>query len=184
MTCKGDDIDFELPVRDRSDQLEQRLVVYLDQWVWRPITEALQGGTTLDREERDAAEQLAEWVRDRRIVLPASAGHYYETTKWASEHNRYRLGLTILQLSRGWQMLDPLQVRRDEIDGMFRRWLGQYADGRATGAPTTPGTKTTPTAPTGSKATDPQAASGTKSTPGTGTDAGSDVTPDSETDSD
>ncbi|MFG2375210.1 hypothetical protein ACGFY9_27480 [Streptomyces sp. NPDC048504] len=132
VTCKGDDIAFELPVRDRSDQLEQRLVVYLDQWVWRRITEALQGGTTVDREDRDAAEQLAEWVRDRRIVLPASAGHYYETTKWASEHNRYRLGLTILQLSRGWQMLDPLQVRRDEIDGMFRRWLGQDADGRAT----------------------------------------------------
>jgi hypothetical protein len=132
VTRNGDDIVFELPIRDGSDQLAHRLVVYLDQNIWRPVSETLQGGTTVGRKDRDAAEQLAEWARDRRIVLPASAGHYHETTKWSWADKRYRLGLTILKLSRGWQMLDPLQVRRDEIDGMFRRWLGQGGDGRAT----------------------------------------------------
>lgn len=131
VTCKGDDIAFELPARDRGDQLERRLVVYLDQNMWRPVSEVLQGEATVEGKDRDAANQLAEWVRDRRIVLPASAGHYYETTKWSLADKRYRLGLTILQLSRGWQMRDPLQVRRDEIDGMFRGWLGQVDDVRA-----------------------------------------------------
>ncbi|ANS66762.1 hypothetical protein SLINC_4538 [Streptomyces lincolnensis] len=130
VTCKGDDIAFELPARD-LDQLERRLVVYLDQNMWRPVSEALQGGATVESKDRDAADQLAEWVRDRRIVLPASAGHYHETTKWSLADKRYRLGLTILQLSRGWQMRDPLQVRRDEIGGMFRGWLGQGDDVRA-----------------------------------------------------
>ncbi|MFC4466107.1 hypothetical protein ACFPH6_16505 [Streptomyces xiangluensis] len=131
VTCKGEDIAFELPARDRRDQLEGRLVVYLDQNMWRPVSEALHGGATVESKDRDAADQLAEWVRNRRIVLPASAGHYHETTKWSLADKRYRLGLTILQLSRGWQMRDPLQVRRDEIDGMFRGWLSQGDDVRA-----------------------------------------------------
>ncbi|MGV5037099.1 hypothetical protein ACVB8X_32115 [Streptomyces sp. NRAIS4] len=131
VTRNGDDIAFELPVRGRSDQLERRLVVYLDQNMWRPVSDALHGEGGVDRKDHDAAEQLVQWVRDRRIVLPASAGHYHETTKWSVADKRYRLGLTILQLSRGWQMRDPLQVRRDEIGGMFRCWLGKTDDARA-----------------------------------------------------
>ncbi|WP_193383703.1 MULTISPECIES: hypothetical protein [Streptomyces] len=134
VTRNGDEVAFELPARGRSEQLERRLVVYLDQNMWRPVSDALQGESAVGGKERDAAEQLAEWVRSRRIVLPASAGHYHETTKWSLADKRYRLGLTILQLSRGWQMRDPLQVRRDEIGGMFRCWLGKADDARPASA--------------------------------------------------
>ncbi|MET8564692.1 hypothetical protein ABZV75_30515 [Streptomyces flaveolus] len=125
VTTKGDDIAFELPLRGEADQLDNRLVVYLDQNMWRPVSDAVRGQETVSEKEKEAAAQLVEWVRDRRIVLPASAGHYYETTKWSLPDKRYDLGLTILQLSRGWQMRDPLQVRHEEIAAMFRRWRGE-----------------------------------------------------------
>ncbi len=131
VTSNGDDIAFELPARGSTDELDNRLVVYLDQNMWRPVSEALQGGAAMSGEDLAAAEQLAEWVRNRRIVMPASAGHYYETTKWSVSDKRYSLGLTILQLSRGWQMRDPLQVREDEILEMFRCWKSEAGSARA-----------------------------------------------------
>lgn len=45
--------------------------------------------------DRDAALRLAELAADRRIVLPASGGHLFETGKWTDPDRRYRLGLTI-----------------------------------------------------------------------------------------
>ncbi|MBF5083091.1 hypothetical protein [Quadrisphaera sp. INWT6] len=56
-------------------------------------------------------------------MLPASSAHYYETTKWTHDASRYRLGLSILQHSHGWQLRDPLQVRRDEISRSFQHAL-------------------------------------------------------------
>ncbi|MFH8980144.1 hypothetical protein [Streptomyces varsoviensis] len=131
VTRNGDDIAFELPVRGQTDQLDGRLVVYLDQNMWRPVSDALRGGATVSDKDCDAAEQLAQWVQDGRIIMPASAGHYYETAKWSLADKRYDLALTILQLSRGWQMRDPLQVRNDEILGMFRCWRGSGDDAQA-----------------------------------------------------
>ncbi|MCK8676479.1 hypothetical protein [Streptomyces lichenis] len=66
-------------------------------------------------------EQL---VSERRIVLPASAGHYAETGKRFSNEKRYKLALTILQQSRGWQMRDALEVRRQEIRRALLRDAG------------------------------------------------------------
>ncbi|GGX97904.1 hypothetical protein [Streptomyces fructofermentans] len=131
VTRDGDEVAFEVPTRGRTEPLDNRLVVYLDQNMWRPVSETLQGGETVSGEDRAAAERLAEWVRNRRIVMPASAGHHYETTKWSVADKRYSLGLTILQLSRGWQMRDPLQVRVDEILEMFRCWKGKADSARA-----------------------------------------------------
>ncbi|MET7779743.1 hypothetical protein ABZU94_18245 [Streptomyces mirabilis] len=131
VTRDGDEVAFEVPARGRTEPLDNRLVVYLDQNMWRPVSEALQGGDTVSGEDRASAEQLAEWVRSRRIILPASAGHHYETAKWSVADKRYSLGLTILQLSRGWQMRDPLQVRADEILEMFRCWKGKADSTRA-----------------------------------------------------
>ncbi|MFF0729733.1 hypothetical protein [Streptomyces sp. NPDC004134] len=126
VTCAGDELIFEMPTRDAVAPLADRPVVYLDQNMWRPVSESLQGKVA--GSDRRDAERLAKWVQERRIILPASAGHYYETTKWSLVQKRYRLGLTILQLSRGWQMRDPLQVRRDEIRGMFLRRLDVTED--------------------------------------------------------
>lgn len=123
-TLKGDSIVFELPCFDRGDQLAGRLVVYLDQNKWRLVSDAMSGQQSGTSDDRVAALRLVQWSAERKIVLPASSGHYYETTKWSNAEGRYRLGLSILQFSRGWQLRDPLQVWRDELRLMFRAEIG------------------------------------------------------------
>lgn len=120
-TRAGDDIAFELPKPDSREQLAGRLVVYLDQNQWSAVDNARRYPAKVADEDRNAARQLVEWVQQHKIVLPASSGHYYETTKRFDQEKRYGLGLTVLQLSRGWQMRDPVQVRRDELHDEFRR---------------------------------------------------------------
>ncbi|MEU6347520.1 hypothetical protein ABZ883_42130 [Streptomyces sp. NPDC046977] len=120
-TTTGDDVLFELPTRAGADQRAGRLAVYLDQNKWRDVANALTGIGHTTPVEQAAARRLAQWVKERKIILPASAGHYAETTKWSDAARRYQLGLTILQLSRGWQMRDPLQVRRDELRAALAR---------------------------------------------------------------
>ncbi|MBH1936938.1 hypothetical protein I5Q34_22150 [Streptomyces sp. AV19] len=117
-TLKGDSIVFELPRFDGGDQQANRFVVYLDQNKWRLVSDASRGQQSGTPEDRDAALRLVEWSAERKIILPASSGRYYETTKWSNAEGRYRLGLSILQLSRGWQLRDPLQVWRDELGPM------------------------------------------------------------------
>ncbi len=115
-TTDGDHFALELPRFDRADQLDGRLIVYLDQNIWSRVSKALN-----DREpaasttEVRAALDLARLVGQRKIILPLSSGHYSETTHWNDDARRYQLGLTMLRLSRGWQMRDPLVVRREEL---------------------------------------------------------------------
>jgi hypothetical protein len=130
VTRAGDNVVFELPKEDSSQQLAGRLIVYLDQNQWSTIAKTRHDPSRVNDEDSQAAHQLAELVQQQRIVLPASAGHYYETTKWADTKARYSLGLTVLQLSRGWQMRHPIQVRRNELHDLFRRKLGQAKDMR------------------------------------------------------
>ncbi|KUM79705.1 hypothetical protein [Streptomyces curacoi] len=120
-TLRGDSIYFELPTATRVEPLDGRLIVYLDQNKWSEISNALHSPEKVSSENRRASAQLLQWVQDRLIVLPASAGHYAETGKRFSTEKRYDLALTILQHSRGWQMRDPLQVRREEIQDALSR---------------------------------------------------------------
>lgn len=124
VTLAGHEIAFEMPV-PHQDQLGDRLTVYLDQNQWSELDNALHGGAA--HTGHTAARQLAHWVRQRRVVLPASSAHYLETTKRFDPNLRYRLGLTILQLSHGWQMRHPLRVRRDELRGALLRHQGHTA---------------------------------------------------------
>lgn len=131
VTRAGDHVVFELPDLSEPDRPGTRLVVYLDQRDWSLLARCLHTPNEVTDQDRRAAEQLVEWVAQRRIVLPASAGHYVETTKWTDPAGRYRLGLTVLQHSRGWQMHDPLQVRRDELYTAFRRSLTDDGSNRS-----------------------------------------------------
>ncbi|MEU0129853.1 hypothetical protein [Streptomyces sp. NPDC006289] len=124
-TLSGDQILFEMPLEGVADQLAGRLVVYLDQNQWSLLSNAASEAPKSSEADRAAARKLKEWVDQRRIILPASAGHYYETGKRFSTDKRYALGLTILQYSRGWQMRDPLQVRRNELHDAFCYRLGR-----------------------------------------------------------
>ena len=123
-TLHGDSIYFELPTKAQAEPLDGRLVVYLDQNKWSEVSNALHSPEKVSPENRRASAQLLQWVQDRLIVLPASAGHYSETGKRFSSEKRYSLALTILQHSRGWQMRDPLQVRREEIQDALSRHTG------------------------------------------------------------
>lgn len=107
-TLSGDQVLLEMPLAGAVDQLAGRLVVYVDQNQWSLLSNASYGAPTSSEAERSSALRLREWVDQSRIVLPASAGHYYEIGKRFSTDKRYDLGLTILQYSRGWQMRDPL----------------------------------------------------------------------------
>ncbi|NUW44862.1 hypothetical protein [Nonomuraea rhodomycinica] len=120
VTKSGDEIVFELATNDATaDVTDKRLIVYLDQNQWSAVANIRYDDSSGSPEDRDAVKQLIEWALDDKVILPASAGHYFETSKRFDKAKRYRLGLSILQLSRGWQMRDPLQVRRDELYNTF-----------------------------------------------------------------
>jgi hypothetical protein len=128
VTVAGDAVVFELPSGDDQEQLAGRLVVYLDQNQWSLLSKASDTSSRIPDEDREAALRLAHLARGRALVLPASSAHYHETTKWPDDAARHRLGLTVLQLSRGWQLRDPLQVRRDEIRASYEQ---MFLDGAA-----------------------------------------------------
>ncbi|MFF9339388.1 hypothetical protein ACF1CG_06440 [Streptomyces sp. NPDC014773] len=124
VTIHGDSVAFELPTANSADPLGGRLVVYLDQNKWSEVSNSLHAPEKVSPENRRAAARLIQLVSDRNIVLPASAGHYSETGKRFSTEKRYKLALTILQQSRGWQMHDPLEVRQQEIRHALLQHVG------------------------------------------------------------
>lgn len=116
VTTLGDEVTAELPSLCSSSPRGDRLVIYLDQKDWRTLRDVRYDPESIPvREEREAAEALIRLVEADKVILPMSSGHLIETTKWSREDLRYQLGLTILQLSRGWQLLDPLAIRTGEV---------------------------------------------------------------------
>ncbi|MEH0419895.1 hypothetical protein [Streptomyces sp. B21-083] len=130
-TLAGDQILFELPLRRAANQLEGRLVVYLDQNQWSTLSNSCHDLQKSSEKDQAAGRKLKDWVEQRRIILPASSSHYFETGKRFSTEKRYALGLTVLQYSRGWQMRDPLQVRRNELHDAFCHRLGRPGEIRS-----------------------------------------------------
>ena len=114
-TRSGEEFGFEMPLAAQQGDAESRVSVYLDQKDWTQVARNLSFPNDAVGQDRADAEQLAHWVECRDVILPISSGHYYETTKWTVDERRLPLGLTMLRLSRGWQMRDPLQVRRNEL---------------------------------------------------------------------
>lgn len=124
-TTSGDDILIELPTINDPAPLSGRLVVYLDQNAWSKVALALYDADRLPNEEADAALWLASLVEESKVVLPFSSGNLNETSHWGDGARRYRLALTIARLSRGWQMLDPLEIRLAEMRAMLARYVGK-----------------------------------------------------------
>ena len=118
-TIHGEDMFAELPTVDDSAPRHDRPVVYLDQKDWSALANTLYEPMKVPDAERHAAEKLIAWARNKKILLPMSSGHMAETCKWTNDKERYRLALTIVQLSSGWQMRDPLDVRRFELRQSF-----------------------------------------------------------------
>ena len=114
-TVSGEEFGFEMPLAADQGDAESRVSVYLDQKDWSQLARTLSYPNAASGQDLADAEQLALWVESRDVILPLSSGHYYETTKWTVAERRLPVGLTMLRLSRGWQMRDPLQVRRNEL---------------------------------------------------------------------
>ena len=116
LTTRGDHVAAELANRWDPAPLGGRPVLYLDQNIWSTLFRRIHDADRIDNaDEADAAEQLIDLALNRRVIVPYSAAHMSETTQWADRDQRYRLALTILQLSGGWQMRDALEVRCREL---------------------------------------------------------------------
>lgn len=122
-TIHGEEIFAELPTVGDSAPRHDRPVVYLDQKYWSALANTLYEPTKIPDAERQAAGKLIAWALNKKILLPMSSGHMAETCKWTKDEERYRLALTIVQLSSGWQMRDPLDVRRFELRQSFTTWF-------------------------------------------------------------
>jgi hypothetical protein len=115
-TRHGDQIEAELPQLDDLAPIGDRPVVYLDQNHWSAIAKKLHAPEAFqDEDERFATARVAELARQRRIILPLSMGHVGETGQWHNDSLRYRLAMTMLDLSHGWQLRDVLILRRSEL---------------------------------------------------------------------
>ncbi len=107
-------VELGVKTRDTADALAGRRVVYLDQNRWSAMAAWRHGHKPIDKSEAAAAERLAELVTDQEIVLPMSAGHVIETGPLYDER-RAAHASTVLQYSRGWQMRNPVEVRKEEL---------------------------------------------------------------------
>jgi hypothetical protein len=115
-TTRGDDVFVDLPQPAEFAPLAGRPTIYLDQNHWSTLTNMLHQPDRVSNEgERAAAAQLIELVTARKVVLPMSSAHLSETCKQVDAEQRYQRALTIAQLSAGWQLRDPLDLRRFEI---------------------------------------------------------------------
>jgi len=91
-----------------------RPAVYLDQNHWSRLAAWRHGHRVISEAEGQAAESLVELVKSGQVVLPVSAGHLVETSPLYAER-RVALASTVLELSHGWQMRNPVDVRREEL---------------------------------------------------------------------
>jgi hypothetical protein len=69
--------------------------------------------------EREAARTVIQLAQDQQIVLPMSFAHVSETCQWSDPERRYNHAVTLLQLSAGWDVSDPAEVRRYELRQML-----------------------------------------------------------------
>lgn len=111
----GEELTVELGRPGAHDEPSAgRPVVYLDQLHWVSLARQRHAPEKLTAKGARAARELIALAESQRIVLPLSAGHL---TEMAALHGRWRehLGLTLMALSRGWQMRNPVAVRQVEF---------------------------------------------------------------------
>jgi hypothetical protein len=108
VTLETGPFDSSVPARDA------RPVVYLDQCHWVTLAQQQWAPEKVAGRDREAAQLLIELARNRKVILPLSGGHLTETTGLLGRHRRH-LATTMMELSRGWQMLNPVVVRGGEL---------------------------------------------------------------------
>ncbi len=115
----GTRVSAEIEPLGSSARMEpDRPVMYLDQCHWITLARELWAPEKVLERERDAAARLIEMARAGEVILPISSANLTEMTPADGAYRR-NLGLTMLQLSRGWQMRNPVHVRGDELRALF-----------------------------------------------------------------
>lgn len=89
-------------------------VVYLDQLHWVTLARQLWATHQLTAEQSAAAQELIELASSGQVVLPLAAGHLTEMGPLDGRRRR-DLALTVLGLTGGWQMRNPVSVRLAEL---------------------------------------------------------------------
>jgi hypothetical protein len=106
------------PLGSSAPLAPNRPVLYLDQCHWITLARQLWAPEKVLERERDAAVELIGMARAGEVILPISSANLSEMTP-ADGAFRRNLGLTMLQLSRGWQMRNPVHVRGMELRALF-----------------------------------------------------------------
>lgn len=88
-------------------------IVYLDQLHWISLAQHLWANDRLRDSEREAAEILIDLARKQCVLLPVASAHFVELPPVANRRRR-DLAVTMLGLSRGWQMQNPIRIRAQE----------------------------------------------------------------------
>ena len=114
VTRRGQEITLELGASGSRDlPPADRPIVYLDQLHWVTLAQQLWSPHKVADRDRSAADELLSLARAQQIIVPFSAGHLIETAPTGSW--REDLVHTMFELSRGWQMRNPVDVRRREM---------------------------------------------------------------------
>lgn len=90
-----------------------RSVVYLDQRHWITLAQRLRNPSAVAQAERQPAEHLIELSRSKSLVFPLSSANLWEIAP--TGRHRRDVALTMVELSRGWQLRDPVSVRGQEL---------------------------------------------------------------------
>jgi hypothetical protein len=120
-TIHGDEFVAEVATLNDEEPRDGRPIVYLDQRDWSTLAKSLDPKAKLSAKNRAAGSRLIALARNRRVILPLSSAHMSETGKWTDRQARYRHALLLSELSAGWQMRDPLTLRRQELAMAFAR---------------------------------------------------------------
>lgn len=114
-TNRGDHVLGIMPSRHNLAPVDGRPVIYLDQNHWSTLAKMSRAPDRVPEPERKAALELVALAEAGKVILPISAAHHSETSHWLDDDSRYQLALTMLRLSKGWQMRDPLAIWADEL---------------------------------------------------------------------
>jgi hypothetical protein len=140
-------LELGLSSTDSTALLRGRKIVYLDQNLWSAIAAWRHRHRDVSAADAAAARRLTDLVADDHLVLPFSSGHLVETTPLYGVR-RAALASTILEFSRGWQMVNPARIRHREmvrsaqefdprVDGVFGLDEKSLLSTEAEQAPTT-----------------------------------------------
>lgn len=105
-----------------GDPVKGRPSVYLDQLHWSTIAKTLVKPEAVSEADRAAAHRIMKLGHDGGIRLPLSSATMQETAALFGDR-RYEVGIAIASLSGGWQLRDPLELRRREFAAWFAERL-------------------------------------------------------------